>query len=77
MAISGTWTLLTGTPALVAGLLVGLLGSYVDDLGAGSVVQVLLWVVSAVLLVGAVVGLLSGAAASATPDGPTSRHPAH
>ena len=49
-------------PALVSGLLVGLLGSLSDDLfgatGFISVLQVVLWVVSAVLLVGALLGML-------------------
>jgi len=49
-------------PALVSGLLVGLLGSLTDDLfgatGFVGVLQVVLWAVSAVLLLGAVAGVL-------------------
>lgn len=46
---------------LIAGLLVGLLGSYVDDLaGAGAVataVQVVLWIASALLIASAVAAM--------------------
>jgi hypothetical protein len=49
-------------PALLSGLLVGLFGSLSDDLfgatGFISVLQVVLWAVSAVLLLGAVLGVL-------------------
>jgi lipopolysaccharide export LptBFGC system permease protein LptF len=49
-------------PALMSGLLVGLLGSLSDDLfgstGFVGVLQVVLWAVSAVLLLGAVLGML-------------------
>ena len=49
-------------PALLSGLLVGLLGSLSDDLfgatGFIGVLQVILWAVSAVLLVGALLGML-------------------
>ena len=49
-------------PALLSGLLVGLLGSLSDDLfgstGFVGVLQIVLWVVSAVLLLGAVLGML-------------------
>ena len=49
-------------PALLSGLLVGLLGSFSDDLfgatGFVGVLQVILWAVAAVLLLGAVLGML-------------------
>jgi len=49
-------------PALLSGLLVGLLGSLSDDVfgatGFVEVLQVVLWAVSAVLLLGAVMGML-------------------
>jgi len=49
-------------PALLSGLLVGLLGSLADDLfgstGFVEVLQVVLWAVAAVLLLGAVLGML-------------------
>ncbi len=51
-------------PALVSGLLVGLFGSRSDDLfgstGFVGVLQVVLWAVSAVLLLGALAGVLRG-----------------
>lgn len=49
-------------PPLLSGLLVGLLASLSDDLFGSSgfvgVLQVVLWTVSAVLLLGAVLGML-------------------
>jgi len=49
-------------PALLSGLLVGLLASLSDDLfgstGFVGVLQVILWAVSAVLLLGAFSGML-------------------
>ena len=49
-------------PALLSGLLVGLLASLSDDLfgstGFVGVLQVILWAVSAVLLLGALLGML-------------------
>jgi len=52
----------SNVPALLSGLLVGLLGSLSDDLfgatGFIEVLQIVLWAVSAVLLLGAVMGML-------------------
>ena len=49
-------------PTLLAGIVIGLLGSVADDVlgssGFVSVLQVILWVVAAVLIAGALLGML-------------------
>jgi hypothetical protein len=59
------------TTALLAGLVVGLLGSFSDDLlgtsGVVEVVQVVLWIASAALVVTALIGMLGAGARHGRP----------
>jgi hypothetical protein len=70
----GSWTFAAGLPGLALGLVVGLLGSYLDDLlGSGglvTVLQVLVWVFAGLTIITSLAGLVVGSGQTARPGRP-------